>query len=76
MILMTFRSISEKTPKKLVDFFPQICDDTIFKPESLNLRFSVISCVGGVNTVCFFTLNVYCKKLILVGNFILMLFAL
>ena len=75
MILMTFRSISEKMPKKLVDFFPQICDDKIFKPESLNLRFSIISCVGGVNTVCSFTLNIYCKHLIFGSYFNLAPFA-
>ena len=52
LLLIIIRSIGEKHPENLVDFFPQLCDDSVFKPDSLNLRSSILSCVGGVNEVC------------------------
>ena len=51
MILMTIRAIGDKHPKKLAEFLPILCDDNIFKPESLNYRSGIIAGVGGVNKV-------------------------
>ena len=53
MILLVFKAISEKRPSHLADFFPQLCDDSLFKPDSLTFRSSVVACVGGVNKVYF-----------------------
>ena len=49
--VIVFKHIAEKTPSSLIDLFPRLCDDSIFKPETLNFRQNVIECVGGVNQV-------------------------
>ena len=52
LILTIIKNIAEKYPKNLVDFFPQLCDDKNFKPDSMNIRSSILACVGGVDEVC------------------------
>ena len=56
-VLIIIKNISEKNPKILVDFLPQLCDDKIFKPDSMNLRSGIISCIGGINEVGYNTGN-------------------
>ena len=51
LLLIIIRAIAEKYPKNLVDFFPQLCDSKMFKPESMNLRSGILVCIGGVNEV-------------------------
>ena len=53
LLLIIIRSIGEKHPENLADFFPQLCDASLFKPDSLNLRSGILCCVGGVNEVIF-----------------------
>ena len=52
LILLILKSISEKNPSALVEFFPQLCDEAIFKPASMNMRSGIIACIGGINEVC------------------------
>ena len=51
LILFILKSTAEKNPKLLVEFFPQMCDDTIFKPATMNQRSGIIACIGGINAV-------------------------
>ena len=51
MVLMILAAIAEKHPPTLKDFFPQLCDDKLFKPESLITRSNIITCVGSVDEV-------------------------
>ena len=57
LLLIIIRSIGEKHPDNLADFFPQLCDASLFKPDSLNLRSGILCCVGGVNEVLFLSLK-------------------
>ena len=57
LLLMIIKAIAEKHPKNVADFFSQLCDSSIFKPDSLNLRGSIIACIGAINEV----LNFVCK---------------
>ena len=47
MILLILRAIAEKNPSVLIKFLPKICDDDIFKPESMNVRSTIVSAIGG-----------------------------
>ena len=51
LILIIIRTIGEKHPKNLADFLPKLCDSKVFKPDSMNLRSSIIAGIGGVNKV-------------------------
>ena len=51
IIVIFFKHVSEKHPKSLVDFFPQMCDDSIFEPATLNFRCNTIACIGQVHKV-------------------------
>ena len=51
LILIIVRAIGEKHPKNLVEFLPTLCDDKLFKPDSMNLRSSIIAGIGAVNQV-------------------------
>ena len=57
MVLMILAAIAEKHPPTLKDFFPQLCDDKLFKPESLITRSNIITCVGSLNEVCKITID-------------------
>ena len=65
LILTIIKNIAEKYLHNIVDFFPQLCDDKIFKPDSMNIRSSILACVGGVDEVCVqncFIRKRYCIK--------------
>ena len=47
VILLILRAIAEKNPLVLIEFLPQICDDDVFEPESMNVRSTIISAIGG-----------------------------
>ena len=53
LVLMSLKAISEKFPKRLVEFFPQLCEDSVYKQDmtSVTLRCSTIACVGSVDKV-------------------------
>ena len=52
-LLSVIHNISQKHPKQLAHFLPQLCDDSIFQPETMNFRSAIISSVGGLNEVFF-----------------------
>lgn len=47
--MTVIRAIGDKSPRNLVSFFPQLCDDTIFDAESLNYRVGIKTTLGGIN---------------------------
>ena len=53
-ILVILNAIAEKNPSCLVDFLPQLLDDEIFSPDSMDMRGMIIAGVGAVNKVCVF----------------------
>ena len=46
------QNISEHQPSSLVDIFPRLCNNSIFKQNSLPSRSGIIASVGKVNQVC------------------------
>ena len=52
LILLIIKFISEKKPAMLAEFLSQLCDDKMFKPDSMNLRSGIIACIGSINAVC------------------------
>ena len=52
LVLLIIKFISEKKPAMLADFISQLCDDKMFKPDSMNLRSGIIACIGSINAVC------------------------
>ena len=56
LVLMSLKAIAEKLPKRLAEFLPQLSDDSMYKGDmsSVDLRCSIIACVGTVNQVKYF----------------------
>ena len=51
IILTILRTIGEKHPKNLIDVLPQLCDDRIFSPDSLDMRCGIIAGIGALKKV-------------------------
>ena len=45
-IMMILKYIVDKYPKRLLPFFPQLCDDHLFASELLTTRMGIIRAVG------------------------------